>query len=259
MSAPDAGAPAILLDLDGTLIDTVEVWHTAYVRLAAELGLRAPDDLWPQVAGRNMQASLDVFGSAIAGADRDVLVHRLVALAADHLANPPSVDAPGWRWLAGARELLTLLRSARTPTDHGSVEGSPPVAVALVTSAWRAFTLPLLHRALDGPDVVAATFDAIVCGDEVRHGKPAPDSYLRAAELLGRSPAQCLVIEDSPTGVAAADAAGMVSLVVPHAGPVPAHPGRSIRGDLTGLTLCALTTLHTGLRSATERAEQRST
>jgi HAD superfamily hydrolase (TIGR01509 family) len=232
--APDDATPAVLLDLDGTLIDTVALWHAAYLRLADELGVTAPDDLWPRVAGRSMRASLDVLGPAADAEDPDVLIARLVASAAD------AIDTEdGWRWLPGARELLRTLRP-----PHG-----PRPRVALVTSAWRAFTLPLLTAALGGEQHVAATFDAVVCGDDVTAGKPAPESHLRAAALLGADPQGCLVIEDSPTGVAAAEAAGMVVLAVPHAGPVTEAPGRAVRDTLEGLTIPDLAALHARLRS----------
>ena len=235
--------PALLIDLDGTLVDTIAVWHAAYLALADELGVSAPADLWPRVAGRSMRASLDVFGDAIAEPDLDTVVARLVAIAADGLRSPDGTA--GWRWLPGARELLQMLRSA------GVADADRP-RVALVTSAWRAFTLPLLGSALGGPAMVAATFDAVVCGDDVRDGKPSPESHLRAAALLDVDATSCLVIEDSPTGVAAADAAGMVTLVVPHAGPVPPAPGRALRDDLVGLTLDDLTALHARLRSSVD-------
>lgn len=212
---------AVLLDLDGTLVDTVATWHAAYLRLAGELGVEAPDDLWPRVAGRSMRASLDVLGDAARAHDPDVLVGRLVTLAAAGLGP----DA-GWRWMPGARELLTTL--------HAAAPRRP--AVALVTSAWRAFTGPLLAAALGGAGAVDATFAAVVCGDDVADGKPAPDSYLRAAALLDVDPLDCLVIEDSPTGVAAAEAAGMPVLAVPHAGPVAPAAGRELRADLVGLS-----------------------
>jgi HAD superfamily hydrolase (TIGR01509 family) len=226
--------PALLIDLDGTLVDTVAAWHAAYLRLADELGVAAPADLWPRVAGRSMRASLEVYGDAATAHDADALIGRLVALASEGM----TADA-GWSWLPGARELLTTLRT------HA---GTRP-RVALVTSAWRAFTLPLLSAALGGADAVDATFDAIVCGDDVTDGKPAPESHLRAAALLDVAPEDCLVIEDSPTGVAAAEAAGMVVLVVPHAGPATPAAGREVRGDLVGLTVLDLAEMHARLRS----------
>jgi HAD superfamily hydrolase (TIGR01509 family) len=227
-----SGPAAVLLDLDGTLVDTVGVWHAAYLRLADELGFTAPEDLWSQVAGRSMHASLDVFGAATSDHDPDELVARIVAHAAVGL-RPDS----GWSWLPGARELLAVLRAAPQPSP----------TLALVTSAWRGFTGPLLSVALG--DTAAATFDAVVCGDDVSVGKPAPESHLRAARLLGVAPEDCLVIEDSPTGVAAAEAAGMVVLAVPHAGPIAPAPGRAVRATLEGLSLEDLAALHARLRS----------
>ncbi len=232
-----SGAPSlvVLVDLDGTLVDTSDLWRGAYERLAAELGVRTPDDLWSRVAGRSMQASLEVLGPTVRDHDPAALVARLVAHAAAGLGW--SDDAgPACQWLPGARELLTALRPA-TGT-------APPVA--LVTSAWRGFAIPLLETLLGDP---ADWFDAVVCGDDVGAGKPDPESYLRAAELLGADPHACLVIEDSPTGVAAAEAAGMVTVVVPHASPVDPAPGRAIVPDLIGLTLDRLVDVHARLRS----------
>jgi beta-phosphoglucomutase-like phosphatase (HAD superfamily) len=231
---------AVLIDLDGTLVDTVGVWHAAYLLLATELGVTAPDDLWPRVAGRSMLASLEVFGAATAGHDPDVLVGRLVALAAAGLG-----PDTGWSWLPGAEDLLATLRPAERPAQRPAQRSGP--ALALVTSAWRAFTEPLLAVALG--DAATTTFDAVVCGDDVTAGKPDPESHLRAARLLGAAPEDCLVIEDSPTGVAAAEAAGMVVLAVPHAGPVAPAPGRAVRATLAGLTLRDLAALHARLRS----------
>jgi beta-phosphoglucomutase-like phosphatase (HAD superfamily) len=226
------GPHAILIDLDGTLVDTVEVWRTAYLRLAAELGTGLPEGFWPSIAGRSMQGSLQVLGAAATAHDPDRLIERLVDLAAEHLRDG---GGSGWSWLPGAQELLEMLWAA---------PGGP--ATGLVTSAWHAFTDPLLAIALTGR---AHTFGAIVCGDDVAHPKPSPDAYLRAAELLGVAPTDCLVIEDSPTGVAAAESAGMVVLAVPHAGPVAAAPGRAVRDHLGGITREDLVALYARLRS----------
>ncbi len=248
MSTTRPPLPAVLLGLDGTLLDTRALWHAAYLQLADELGVEAPADLWERVAGRSMRASLEVYGPAAEREDPDRLVARLVTLAAEVITQPDGAGGrtrqgtSGWSWLPGARELLLTLRA-----DHAERPD-----VALVTSAWREFTVPLLAEALEGEDVVADTFDAIVCGDDVQEGKPAPESHLRAAALLDVAPEQCLVVEDSPTGVTASESAGMVTLVVPHGGPVAQGPGREVRTDLRGITLADLGELHARLRS--ERA-----
>lgn len=226
------GPHAVLIDLDGTLVDTVEVWRTAYLGLAADLGTELPEEFWPSIAGRSMQGSLQVLGPAATAHDPDQLIERLGELAAEHLREG---GGTGWSWLPGAQELLEVLRVA-----------SDAPATGLVTSAWHTFADPLLAIALPGRTHI---FGAIVCGDDVARPKPAPDAYLLAAELLGVEPTDCLVIEDSPTGVAAAESAGMVVLAVPHAGPVAAAPGRAVRDHLGGITCEDLVALYARLRS----------
>lgn len=248
---PARGLAAVLLDLDGTLVDTVTVWRSAYLQIARELATTLPDDFWPSVAGLSMRGSLAVLGPAAERHDPDVLVARLVAIAARGLDGGPD-SGPGWTWLPGAAELLELLWSHDPLGGCGRAGSSritsPPPRTALVTSAYRSFTTALLDVALHDA-ALGGGFGAVVCGDDVARSKPAPDPYARAAELLGVGPHDCLVIEDSPTGVASAEAAGMVVLAVPHAGPIAAKPGRAVREDLVGLTLDDLASIHARLRS----------
>ncbi len=102
--------------------------------------------------------------------------------------------------------------------------------MALVTNTERGLTEAAL-------DVIGREhFVVTVCGDEVPHGKPEPDPYLRGAELLGVSAADCLAVEDSPTGTLAAERAGAAVLVVPCDTTVDAGPARVLRESLEGLT-----------------------
>jgi len=80
------------------------------------------------------------------------------------------------------------------------------------------------------------TFDVVVTGDEVSHGKPHPEPYRAAARLLGVSPEDCVAIEDSPTGVRSAVAAGVPTLAVPHVVSVPEMAGAVHLDSLAGLT-----------------------
>ena len=95
--------------------------------------------------------------------------------------------------------------------------------MALVTNTRRDLTEQALKS------IGTHYFSVSVCGDEVEHAKPAPDIYLRAAELLGFEPEQCLAIEDSVTGTAAAEAAGCPVLVVPNDVEVPGRPAPQAR------------------------------
>jgi len=98
--------------------------------------------------------------------------------------------------LPGARELLEALKNASIPRSVGS---STPRSN--LDSIFAATGLDRL-------------FDAVVCGDDVANGKPAPDVFLLAAKRLGLDPADCLVIEDAHVGIDAAHRAGMKVLAV---------------------------------------------
>jgi HAD superfamily hydrolase (TIGR01509 family) len=95
--------------------------------------------------------------------------------------------------------LLTLL-------EHLNGLGIP---VAVATSSTRNIALWKLKMA-----GIKERFRLLVCGDEVRRGKPAPDIFLKAAELLGREPSECLGFEDSPAGLRALEAAGIRSVFI---------------------------------------------
>ena len=114
--------------------------------------------------------------------------------------------------------------------------------MALVTNTQRALT----ERALNS--IGRHYFSATVCGDEVANGKPAPDPYLRAAELLGLAPRQCLAVEDSVTGTAAAEAAGCPVLVVPNDVEVPGgRAAKPSRIRWPGWTSARLRRIHADL------------
>lgn len=76
--------------------------------------------------------------------------------------------------------------------------------------------------------------------------KPAPDPYLAAAAALGVEPARCVAVEDTPTGVASAEAAGCAVLAVPSVRPIPEAPGRTVVADLTGADVGLLRSLVAG-------------
>src|SRR5690606_12389082 len=118
------------------------------------------------------------------------------------------------------RELLVALREAAVPC-------------ALVTMSYRQLAEPVVALAPEG------AFQALVCGDDVERGKPHPEPYLRAADLLGVDVERCVAIEDSPTGIASARAAGAATLGVEAVVPVEAEPGlsRTPSLELVGLPM----------------------
>ena len=88
----------------------------------------------------------------------------------------------------------------------------------MVTMSWRSLADAVIGAA------PAGSFAASITGDEVTNGKPDPEPYLAAAAALGVDPSACLAIEDSPTGVASALAAGCVTLGVPHVVSITCRP-----------------------------------
>ncbi len=80
------------------------------------------------------------------------------------------------------------------------------------------------------------TFTTVVTGDQVTDGKPHPEPYLTAAARLGVDPTRCVAIEDSPTGVASAEAAGCIVIAVPHQVGIPTGPKRLLLDSLVGVS-----------------------
>lgn len=210
---------AVLFDMDGTLIDSEKVWDVSLADVATQLGGELSAETRAVMIGSNMDRTmvlmfedlgLPLEPAAMAEAGR-FLTKRTEELFHD-----------GLPWRPGAAELLSAVRAAGVPT-------------ALVTSTERDLT----EIALDtiGRDF----FDVTICGDEVDgRNKPLPEPYLKAARLLGVDPADCVAVEDSPTGSASAAAAGCTVLVVPCDVDVPIGPGMVLRETLVGVDVPAL-------------------
>ena len=210
---------AVLWDMDGTLVDTEPYWMECEFALAEKYG-----GTWSQ------ENALAVVGGALLDSATymqkhmgiDLSPRQIVEELLDGVVVLVEQEVP---WQPGARELLLALRDEQVPC-------------ALVTMSWRRFVEPVVRALPEG------SFDAVVCGDEVTHGKPHPEAYLRAADLLGFAPEETLAIEDSPTGATSAEAAGCQVLVVPSHLPVPPGERRVIRETLLGLQPHDLAALH---------------
>ena len=215
---PEEGPQAVLWDMDGTLLDSERVWDVSLHELAHDLGGELSKVTRDQMVGSSLENSMTLLFAELRLPPEPEAVRRAGEWL---LARTGELFDGGLIWRPGAQDALDLV----------AAQGLP---MALVTNTGRVLT----ERALAtvGRDRFAAT----VCGDEVQQGKPAPDPYLRAAELLGLDPNQCLAVEDSPTGAASAEAAGCPVLVVPCEVPVPAAPARVFRDTLEGLTATAL-------------------
>ncbi|WP_091342806.1 HAD family hydrolase [Micromonospora rhizosphaerae] len=209
----------MLFDMDGTLVDSEKLWDVALQELAAVYGGTLSDTARRAMIGTSMAASMRILHDDLGQPYRDP-----EASAAWISARILELFRTGLRWRPGALALLRAVRAADIPT-------------ALVTSSGR----KLVEVALDtlGRD----SFDAVVCGDEVEAAKPHPEPYLTAARLLGVPIARCVAIEDSPTGVASALAAGAAVLAVPAEVPIAEVAGVHQLESLTAADLELLAAL----------------
>ncbi|WP_245572404.1 HAD family hydrolase [Actinokineospora enzanensis] len=200
--------------MDGTLLDSEKLWDIPLSEYSLKLGAPLSAEIRAAMVGSNVPTSM---GLLFGGVGR-------VPTEAD------IAEAMGWieaRMVELFRTSLTFRPGAPEALRAVRATGLP---VALVTSTERALT----EIALD--TIGRELFDVTVCGDEVDgRNKPLPEPYLKAARLLGVPPADCLAIEDSPTGTASAVAAGCTVLVVPCEVPVEPGERRVLRDSLIGL------------------------
>ena len=205
--------------MDGTLVDTEPYWIECEFALAEKYGGTWSREHGLAVIGKDLIDSATYMREHM-GIDRTP--RQIVEELLDGVVRLVEQEVP---WRPGARELLAALRANDVPC-------------ALVTMSWRRFVEPVVRALPEG------SFDALVCGDEVSHGKPHPEPYLRAAELVGLAPGETLAIEDSPTGAASAEAAGCQVLVVPSHVEMATQDGWVLRDTLVGLEPHDLASLH---------------
>ncbi|MGW6154425.1 HAD family hydrolase [Streptomyces sp. NPDC055144] len=211
-TAEGSALQAVLLDMDGTLVDTEGFWWDAEVAVFGSLG-HALDEAWRHVVvGGPMTRSA---GFLIEATGADITLPELTVLLNDGFEERISSALP---LMPGAARLLAELAAHEVPT-------------ALVSASHRR----IIDRVLTslGPEHFALT----VAGDEVERTKPYPDPYLLAAAGLGADPARCAVIEDTATGVAAAEAAGCHVVAVPSVAPIAPAYRRTVVASLEHVNL----------------------
>ena len=218
LTAEGSALQGVLLDMDGTLVDTEDFWWDAEVEAFAELGHELREEWRHVVVGGPMSRSA---GFLIEATAADIALDELSGL-----LNRKFVERleRGVALMPGARRLLTELAA------HG-------VPAALVSASHRVVVDRMLTSL--GQENFAFT----LAGDELPRTKPHPDPYLTAARRLRADPARCAVLEDTATGVASAEAAGCPVVAVPSLAPIePAH-GRTVVGSLEEVDLSFLRSL----------------
>lgn len=206
---------AVLWDMDGTLVDTEALWVRAETELLASFGARLPDEAHERLVGSGLWDAAAYLQSLGVDLHPDVIVARLATAVGEGIRAGESI------WRPGARELLVDLAQAGVPC-------------ALVTMSVRSLAELVLESLPTG------TFQVIVPGDEVTHEKPHPAPYLRGAELLGVPIADCVALEDSPTGLRSAAASGAVSVGIPNMVDLSAAPAHRILPTLVGVDSAGL-------------------
>lgn len=215
------GFDAFVFDLDGVLTDTETIWDEVRRGLAADAGRPWPDDATAAMMGMSTPewAAYLVEAVGLPGTPEQVADQVIDAMAARYADQLPTL--PGA--VAAVRRMAELL-------PLGLASSSP-------------------RRLIDtGLAVlgVADLFRATVSTEEVARGKPAPDGYLRACELLGVDPRQCVCAEDSTNGIRSAAAAGLTVIAVPQ----PFHPPAPDALALAAATLSDLDGLDADLLTA---------
>lgn len=184
LNGPGAG---LLLDLDGTLVDSEPIHRAAYAEYFAGRGWQVPDDVVRQFAGRRAPEVFATLDGPWTGLDPDLLTEEVLAVL--HRATVRPVVVPG------ARELLWECATVGLP-------------VAVITSARREWVQTVMGHLLDDGREVP-----VVSAEDCARGKPDAEPYRRGAALLGLDPAGLVAAEDTPAGIISARGAGVAFVI----------------------------------------------
>lgn len=186
---------AVLFDMDGTLVDTEPMWLASENELMSRYGYAwTREDQAHCLGGPLDRVGRYMFDLAGGVESPDFFTDTLIALTESHLRD-------GARLMEGAQELMALCEGLSLP-------------MALVSASPRV----LVDAVLD--NLKGHSFAISVSSDDVTNVKPDPEGYLAAAKFLDVPIQDCLILEDSATGVAAASASGGVVVAIPHLVPI---------------------------------------
>jgi beta-phosphoglucomutase family hydrolase len=192
-----------IFDWDGVIIDSSAQHERSWELLAAERELPLPEGHFKRGFGKKNEVIIPDLGWAT---DPDAV--RELGLRKEALYRE-LVLRDGVTPLPGARELLAALREAGVPCAVGSSTHRQNIETIFDATGLRPF------------------FAAVVTGEDVKHGKPAPDVFLAGAERIGLPPGRCVVFEDAFVGIDAAHAAGMTCVAVATTNPLEALTPRA--------------------------------
>lgn len=183
---------AVVFDMDGLMFDTERLTIKAWDYAGEKLGLGKMGHMVYKTLGMNVESSRKIFieeyGDKIIEEDLGAYSREFF----DKYFNEYGIPLKH-----GLMELLNYLKENK-------------YKIAVATSSNKETALKHFKRAK-----ILDYFDVIVCGDMIKNSKPAPDIYLKASELLGCHPVECLALEDSPNGICSAFSAGLIPVMIP--------------------------------------------
>ena len=213
----------VIFDLDGVLADSEPWWNQIDAKLVAEHGVTYRGEYHQNVLGVSYRLAVEFYKKAFGlSASTEELMRRRGEIAVDFFAHRVGL-------FPSAKAVLQELRQMK-------------LRLAVATSSVAASAHPFLDR-----HGLTKFFNVVVTGDEIERGKPHPDIYLCAAEKLGVSATECLVIEDALSGITAAKAAGMRVAAIPDARFVDAREYKQKADYLLG-SLSEIPSLVRGVR-----------
>ena len=188
---------AVIFDLDGVLADSEPWWNQIDAQLLRDYGATYHGEYHREVLGVSYPIAIEFYKKKFGiSAPTGEMMKRRGEIATEFFADRIGL-------FPSTKKVLEELREIRP-------SGSDKLRLALATSSVSASARPFLDR-----HQMTEFFDVIITGDEIEHGKPEPDIYLHTAEKLGVAADDCLVIEDSLSGIAAAKAAKMRVAAIP--------------------------------------------
>lgn len=181
-----------IFDMDGLMFDTERLVYENWLRMMTELGYSYDLDFFKLTVGKRKKETARIYLEAY------------------------GADFPYWKLAdMGKAMYIERVRAEGIPVKKGLFDilnylKGKDISIALATSTSKATASMNL-------DIAGVTdyFDALVCGEDVKNGKPHPEVFLTASERLGLEPCECLAFEDSINGIKSAHAAGNVTVMVP--------------------------------------------
>ena len=178
-----------IFDMDGTLVDTERFYRKGWLEVADQFGYERKPELATAMSGANAKKMPEILHSFYPNVDAEEYGRRVREIVR----------------IESEKE-LKLMSGVKDILDYFENQG---VLMAVASSSRISRVEPTIKHA-----GIESYFKIILGGDQIKNGKPAPDIFIKAAEKLGLTPAECYVFEDSINGVHAGYAAGCTTIMV---------------------------------------------